>query len=89
MQSKTRFLEDIAKVANTAISSLTGLKGEIEIVVRHKIERYLTEIDLVKREEFDITKKMLSKVRSEQDALIIRIEKLELDLSKKANASKK
>ena len=59
MQSNSRFLDDVAKVANTAISSLAGLKDEIEVVVRHKIENYLCEIDLVKREEFNITKKML------------------------------
>ena len=89
MQSKSRFLEDVAKVANSAITSLAGLKDEIEVVVRHKIENYLSEIDLVKREEFDITKRMLSKARSEQDALIKRIEKLEAVLSKKTKPSKK
>ena len=89
MQSKSRFLEDVAKVANSAISSLAGLKDEIEVVVRHKVENYLSEINLVKREEFDITKNMLSKARSEQDALIKRIEKLESELSKKTSSSKK
>ena len=89
MQSKSRFLEDLAKVANSAISSLAGLKGEIEVVVRHKIENYISELDLVKREEFDITKNMVSKARSEQDALIKRIEKLESKLSKKTTSSKR
>ncbi len=84
MQTTNRFLDDMAKVANSAVSTLTGIKGEIEAVVRQQMDRLLADMDLVPRDEFDAVKAMAAKARSEQEKLEKRVVKLEAALAKKA-----
>ena len=45
MQTKNRFLDDIAKVANTAISTLAGVKHEIEAIARYQFENYISRMN--------------------------------------------
>lgn len=82
MQTKNRLFDDVAKVASGAASTLTGLKGEVDNVIRQQIERVMAEMDVVPRDEFDAVKAMAAKARDEQDALIARIEALEAELKK-------
>jgi BMFP domain-containing protein YqiC len=77
MQSRTRILEDLAKVSAGAVSTLAGVKDEIEGLVRRKLERLLSDMDLVPREEFDAVKAMAAKARGEQEALHKRVAALE------------
>ena len=83
MQSSSRMLEDLARVAGGAVSTLVGIKGEIEAVVRQQIERLLTDADMVPRDEFDAVKAMARKARSEQEKLEKRVAKLEAGLGVK------
>jgi len=87
MQTTNRFLDDMAKVANSAVSTLTGVKGEIEAVVRQQLDRLLCDMDLVPRDEFDAVKAMAAKARTEQEILEKRVAKLEAALAKKAAPS--
>ena len=86
MQTKNRFLDDIAKVANTAFSSLIGIKVEIEAVVSHQLERQLYKLNLVDREEFEVVKAMATKARLENDQLSQLIERVENKLNQKKSA---
>ena len=83
MQTTNRFLDDMAKVANSAASTLSGVKGEVEAVVRQQLDRLLSDMDLVPRDEFDAVKAMAAKARSEQEKLETRVAKLEAALAKK------
>ena len=85
MQSRTRILEDLAKVTTGAVSTLAGIKNEIEGLVRQQLERLLSDMDMVPREEFDAVKAMAAKARGEQEALQKRVAALE----KRAKAPKK
>ncbi len=77
MQSQKRFFDDIAKVAGGALGALGGLKQEIEGLVRQRVDRFLSDRDLVTREEFEVVKAMLSEARAEQEKLLTRLKKLE------------
>ena len=77
MQSQKRIFDDIAKVAGGALGALGGLKQEIEGLVRQRVDRFLSDRDLVTREEFEVVKAMLSEARAEQEKLLTRLKKLE------------
>ena len=77
MQSRARILEDLAKVTTGAVSTLAGIKNEIEGLVRQQLGRLLADMDLVPREEFDAIKAMAAKARGEQEALHKRVSALE------------
>jgi len=82
MQTKNRIFDDMAKVASGAASTFSGLKDEVDAMIRQQIERVMSEMDVVPRDEFEVVKAMASKARSEQDALITRICDLEAQLKK-------
>ncbi|MCB2101384.1 MAG: accessory factor UbiK family protein [Rhodobacterales bacterium] len=80
MQTNNRLFDDLAKVANGAVSTLVGVKDELEALVRQQIERLVTEMDLVPRDEFDAVRATAVKAREEQEALAARVAELEARL---------
>ncbi|MDJ0942709.1 MAG: accessory factor UbiK family protein [Kiloniellales bacterium] len=88
MQSQNRLLDDLAKVATSAMGTLSGVREEVEAQVRQRLERVLGQMDLVTREEFDAVKAMAAKARAEQEALEARLVALEGQLAGKAEAAK-
>lgn len=89
MQTRGRIFDDLAKVAGGAASTLTGVKAEIEGLVRQQIERLLVDADMVPRDEFDAVKAVAAKARSEQEALEKRVRALEKKLGLKVPAKPK
>ena len=89
MQTTNRLFDDIAKVANGAVSTLNGMKGEIEAMVRHRVERIMCDADMVPRDEFEAVKAMAAEARTQQEALEKRVATLEAKLGKPAPAAKK
>ena len=87
MQTSNRIFDDLARVANGAVSTLVGVKDEIDALVRQRIEKMLVDADLVPRDEFDAVKTMASEARAEQERLAKRIAALETK-SKKLAAKK-
>jgi len=77
MQTSNRILDDLARVANGAVSTLTGIKAELEAMIRHQLERLLADLDTVPREEFEAVKAMAAKARAEQEKLEKRVVALE------------
>lgn len=82
MQSNNKVLDDLAKVANGAVSTLVGMKGEVEELVRQQLERLLTEMNVAQRDEFEVVKAMAQKARTEQGKLEKRVAELEAQLIK-------
>ena len=76
-QTSNRFLDEIARLVNDATGAAQGVKREIDTVMKHQAERFLNEMDLVKREEFEAVKGMARLAREENDALKARIAALE------------
>jgi BMFP domain-containing protein YqiC len=81
MQSQSRFLDDLARVAAGAMSTLSGVKGEVESRLREQLERVLAGMDVVSREEFEAVKAMAAKARAEQEELAKRVADLESRLA--------
>ena len=77
MQSPNRIFDDLARVANGAVAVATGMRQEIEALVRQQFERFLTDRDLVSREEFEAVRLMAEKARAENEALAARLMALE------------
>ena len=77
MQTENRLLDDLARMANGALNSLSGLREEIESRVRERVERMLADMDMVPREEFEAVKAMAQRARAEQEDLATRFAALE------------
>jgi len=92
MQVDNRFLDDLARVANGAVGALSGVREEVEALVKQRAERILADMDLVTREEFEAVKEVAAKARLEQEALEARVTALETalaDLKKPAAKAKR
>ncbi|MDO8981398.1 MAG: accessory factor UbiK family protein [Afipia sp.] len=76
-QTSSRFFDEIARLMNDAAGAASGVKREVETVVRSQAERILRDLDLVKREEFEAVKDMARLAREENEALKTRIAALE------------
>ena len=53
MRGGSRFISDMAKVANGAATALGGLREEIDNIARQRTERHQNASGLVTREEYD------------------------------------
>ena len=69
MQTENRFLDDIARLAGGAFSSFSALKDETESRVIIQIERILTRMNLVRRDEFEAVRASALKAREESAAV--------------------
>jgi len=91
MQTDNRLLDDLAKVASGALGSLSGVKHEVESRIKQQLERILSRMNLVPREEFDAMKEVAQAAREAQIKLEARVDELERKLAtmKPAKAPKK
>ncbi|AYG59763.1 MULTISPECIES: accessory factor UbiK family protein [Rhizobium] len=76
-----RILDEFAKLMTDAAGAAQGVRREIETAFNAQAERWLNNLDIVKREEFEAVREMAIKARDENDALRARIEALEARLS--------
>jgi BMFP domain-containing protein YqiC len=81
MQSQKPFFDDLARVASGAMGALSGLRAEMEAMVRQQMERVTASLDLVPREEFEAVRAMAIKARTEQESLEARVKALEDQLA--------
>ena len=88
MVNKNKILSDLSKIAVDAMSTFSGLKKEIETLVSLRVNRIINKMNLVKRDEFDVLKKMVQKVLIENDELK-KAQKKPLVRKKKAIKKKK
>ena len=89
MQTTNRLLDDLAKVASGAASSLSGFKDDAQAMVRQQMQRFLDDADLVPRDEFEAVKAVATKARAEQEKLEVRVQALEKQLSGKTTPKAK
>lgn len=81
VQTTNRFLDELARLMNDAAGVAQGVRREIETLVRNQAERFLRDLDLVKREEFETVKDMARLAREENEALKARLAALEAKLA--------
>jgi len=78
MRGRSRFISDMAQMANGAASALGGLREEIDNIARQRTERSQNSRGLVTREEFDA-------LQTRHEALAARVAVLEAQLAEAAN----
>jgi len=81
MQTDNRFLDDLAKVAGSALGSVSGVKHEVEVRIQQQLEKLLARMNLVPREEFDAMKAVAQAAREAQIRLEGRVAALEAGLA--------
>ena len=77
MQTDNKFLDDLAKVAGSALGSVSGVKHEVEVRLQQQMEKLLARMNLVPRDEFDAMKAVAQAAREAQIRLESRVAALE------------
>jgi BMFP domain-containing protein YqiC len=80
-QTTSRFFDEFAKLMTDAAGAASGVRREVEGLVKAQAERVLGDLDLVKRDEFEAVKAMAQAAREENERLAQRIATLEAELA--------
>jgi BMFP domain-containing protein YqiC len=83
-QTSNRVFDEFARLMTDAASVAQGVRREAETMFRSQVERFINDLDLVKRAEFDVVRELASKARAENEALSARIAILEARLAGEA-----
>jgi BMFP domain-containing protein YqiC len=75
--SASRIFDDLGRLMTDAAGVASGVRREIDTVVKSQIERLLRDADVVTREEFEAVREMAVLAREECDALKARVAALE------------
>jgi BMFP domain-containing protein YqiC len=87
VQTTNRFFDEVARLMNDAAGVAQGVRREFETLFRTQAERWLRDLDLVKRDEFEAVKDMARIAREENEALKARVAALEAALGTKSGGS--
>jgi BMFP domain-containing protein YqiC len=79
-QTNNRIFDEFARLMTDAAGVAQGVRREAQNVFRSQMERFVADLDLVKREEFEVVREMASKARVENERLAARIAELEAKL---------
>ena len=88
MVNKNKILSDLSKMAVDAMSTFSGVKKEIETIVSLRVDKMINKMNLVKREEFDVLKKMVQKMLLDNEKLRKNQEKAK-NFKKKSSKTRK
>ena len=88
MVKKTKILSDLSKIAVDAISTFSGMKKEVETIVSLKIDKAINKMKLVKRDEFEVLKKMVQKLAIENESINKTRKKTKKSIKKKKKTIK-
>ena len=62
MTNRNKILSDLSKFAVDAMSAFSGLKEEIETIVSLRVDKVIKKMNLVKKDEFEVLKKMVQRL---------------------------
>ncbi len=77
INSGDRLSDGLAQIVNTAMGMTQGLRREVETLVKSQLERLMSSMDMVSREEFEAVRDIALKAHEENSALAARISQLE------------
>ena len=69
MVNKSKILSDISKMAVDAMDTFSGVKKEVETIVSLRVNKIINKMNLVKRDEFEVLKKLVQKLVDENEKL--------------------
>jgi len=76
-----RIFEDLSKLAGGFMGAAGGIKSDVEALVRSQAAKLIEDMDLVRREEFEVARAMAVKARTEQEVLTAKLGALEVRLA--------
>jgi BMFP domain-containing protein YqiC len=76
-QTDNPFLDGLAKFFTDAAGAAQGVRNEIDTFVKQRLEKLVSDMDFVPRDEFEAVKEMAAKARAENEKLEARIAALE------------
>jgi BMFP domain-containing protein YqiC len=81
-QTSSRIFDEMARLMNDAAGVASGVKREFDTLFKSQAERFLRDLDVVKREEFEAVKEMAKIAREENEALKRRVAMLEAKIER-------
>jgi BMFP domain-containing protein YqiC len=75
--TSSKFFDELAKLMSNAAGAAQNVRKEFDSLVRTQIERAMSGMDVVQREEFEAVKQMAAKAREENERLQQRMAELE------------
>jgi len=82
-QTRNRIFDDFSKLMTDAAGLAEGARREVETLARSQIERLMSNMDFVSRDEFEAVREMAVRARAENEKLEARIAVLESKLTPK------
>ncbi|SVE37032.1 uncharacterized protein METZ01_LOCUS489886, partial [marine metagenome] len=70
MVNKSKILSDLSKMAVDAMSTFSGVRKEVEIIVSLRVNKIINKMKLVRRDEFEVLKKLVQKLLIENKKLM-------------------
>jgi BMFP domain-containing protein YqiC len=77
VEPRGRILDDLARLVTDAAGVAQGVRREAETLARAQLDRLISSMDLVSREEFEAVRDMAALAREENEALKKRVAVLE------------
>ncbi len=69
MSQNSRIFDDLGRLMNEAAGVADGVRREVETAVKGQAQRFVADMDLVKREDFDALRELVQVQGEEIDAL--------------------
>jgi BMFP domain-containing protein YqiC len=69
MSQNSRIFDDLGRLMNEAAGVADGVRREVETAVKGQAQRFVADMDLVKREDFDALRELVQVQGEEIEAL--------------------
>ncbi len=80
-QTQSRFFDDLSRLMTDAAGLAEGARREAQTFARTQMERMMSGMDVVSREEFEAVKEMAARARDDNEKLVQRVASLEAKLA--------
>jgi BMFP domain-containing protein YqiC len=80
-QTQSRFFDDLSRLMTDAAGLADGARREAQTFARTQMERMMSGMDIVTREEFEAVKEMAARAREDNEKLAARVAALEARLA--------
>jgi BMFP domain-containing protein YqiC len=80
-QTQSRFFDDLSRLMTDAAGLAEGARREAQTFARTQMERMMSGMDVVTREEFEAVKEMAARARDDNEKLAARVAALEAKLA--------
>ena len=80
-QTQSQFFDDLSRLMTDAAGLADGARREAQTFARTQVERMMSGMDIVTREEFEAVKEMAARARDDNEKLAQRVAALEAKLA--------